>query len=97
MDDKSAVIAEFCAITGAAPHIAENYLGAHDWDIGRASDFFFEHPPDALDEQHAPNHVAQADEGPRAAYAAGRLGPLAHAATVLAKETPPCECLHGVR
>ena len=73
MDDRSAVIAEFCAITGAAPHIAENYLGAHEWDIGRASDFFFEHPPDNLDEQHAPNHAAHGGEGLGAAGGGGRF------------------------
>lgn len=53
MADQSGIIAEFCALTGAAPHIAEHYLGAHDWDIQRASDFFFEHPPDDAEDLHA--------------------------------------------
>ena len=31
--DHGEVTANFCAVTGAAPHVAENYLGAHNWDL----------------------------------------------------------------
>lgn len=45
MAENSDLIAQFCAITGAAAHIAENYLLAHDFDLERAVDFYLEHPP----------------------------------------------------
>ncbi|GBF98850.1 hypothetical protein Rsub_11454 [Raphidocelis subcapitata] len=38
-------VLQFCSVTDAAPHVAENYLLAHDWDVERAVDFYFLHPP----------------------------------------------------
>jgi UBA-like domain len=45
MADTSELVAQFCAITGAAPHVAENYLLAHEHDLERSVDFYFQHPP----------------------------------------------------
>jgi hypothetical protein len=44
-EDRSDMIAQFCAITGAPAHIGENYLIAHDWALERAVDFYMDHPP----------------------------------------------------
>ncbi len=33
MADQSELIAEFCSVTGATFHVAENYLAAHDFDL----------------------------------------------------------------
>jgi hypothetical protein len=43
--DHSDVVAQFCGITDAPAHVAENYLEAMEWQLERAIDFFMEHPP----------------------------------------------------
>ncbi len=57
MDDDphqhDAVVAEFCALTSASALVAENYLSAHDWDLNRSLDFFYEHPPEGDGGIHA--------------------------------------------
>eukprot|EP00775_Hariotina_reticulata_P006310 gene6310-6545_t len=43
--DHSDVVAQFCGITDASAHVAENYLEAMEWQLERAIDFYMEHPP----------------------------------------------------
>lgn len=50
------MIAEFCGITGASHHIAENYLAAHEWELERSIDFYFQHPPGPDDAAAAAEH-----------------------------------------
>lgn len=45
MADRSELVAQFCAITGAAAYQAEQYLEALEYDLERAIDFYMEHPP----------------------------------------------------
>eukprot|EP00879_Flechtneria_rotunda_P011830 GHRR01012357.1.p1 GENE.GHRR01012357.1~~GHRR01012357.1.p1 ORF type:complete len:434 (+),score=172.34 GHRR01012357.1:113-1303(+) len=55
MAENADLVAQFCGITGAAAHVAENYLLAHEWNLERAVDFYLEHPP-----QHAAGEVDDA-------------------------------------
>lgn len=49
--DQDDVITQFMALAGCDRHVADNYLVAHDYDLERSLDFFYEHPPGP--EQHA--------------------------------------------
>lgn len=40
-------VSQFCSLTGAEPHVAEQYLEAQGLNLERAANFFFENPPDA--------------------------------------------------
>lgn len=59
-EDRSDMIAQFCAITGAPAHIGENYLIAHDWALERAVDFYMDHPPQQGAADEAPDPFDQA-------------------------------------
>lgn len=50
------LVSEFAGITGASPLVADHYLSACNYDLNRAVEFYFEHPP-------APSQAA-----PRAAH-----------------------------
>eukprot|EP00955_Chlamydomonas_euryale_P005878 62623-Chlamydomonas_euryale.AAC.2 len=43
----SEVVASFCAITGALPHVASHYLDAMGYNLARSIDYFYQNPPDA--------------------------------------------------
>lgn len=48
--DHSAIVAEFSALAGVEPHVAEHYLAAHDWDLEASLNLYFadqDHPPPA--------------------------------------------------
>lgn len=38
-------ITMFCSVTSSTPDVAEHFLGATDWDVERAVQFFLENPP----------------------------------------------------
>jgi hypothetical protein len=39
-------VAQFAALAGCEPHVAEQYLAAHDGNLEAALNLYFEHPPD---------------------------------------------------
>ncbi|GIL87278.1 hypothetical protein Vretimale_1769 [Volvox reticuliferus] len=39
------LMSEFASITGASPLVADHYLSACNYDLNRAVEFYFEHPP----------------------------------------------------
>ena len=45
--DHSEAVANFTAITGSSDHVALHYLESCNYNVERAVDFFFSHPPDA--------------------------------------------------
>ncbi|GIL59381.1 hypothetical protein Vafri_14249 [Volvox africanus] len=57
-DNLPELVSEFATITGASPLVADHYLSACNYDLNRAVEFYFEHPP-------APNQT-----GPRPATGA---------------------------
>lgn len=63
MSENSAQVAEFCAITDAAPHIAEAYLESCSWSLEAAVDMFFNASP--------PRPAAAAGAGAQEEPAAG--------------------------
>lgn len=51
--DHTAEIDTFCLITGAPPHVATNYLSAHDWDLHRSVEFYLDHPAEDVEDLDA--------------------------------------------
>ncbi|GFR40299.1 hypothetical protein Agub_g481, partial [Astrephomene gubernaculifera] len=68
------LVSEFAAITGASPLVADHYLSACNFDLNRAMEFYFEHPP--AQTQAAPEvvHDAQDNEATGGAGAYGAYG-----------------------
>ncbi len=44
-ENAGSLVAEFSGITGASALVSEHYLSACNYDLNRAVEFFFEHPP----------------------------------------------------
>ena len=68
--DHSEAVANFTAITGSSDHVALHYLESCNYDVERAVDFFFSHPPDTAHhasgddmQEGAPTHPAFHDVG----------------------------------
>jgi hypothetical protein len=77
MEDETAqseAVSTFCAITGAAPAVAEHYLDSCSWNVERAVDMFFTSPPgEQTNVPDSPGRAANAgmsEEDARAAAAA---------------------------
>lgn len=75
------MVAEFCAITDAAPEVAEAFLSGSDWELSTAVDLFFNDPgaapqPFAALPQHQQPAMMPASTaaGAEAAAAAARAG-----------------------
>ncbi|GLC65720.1 hypothetical protein PLESTF_000332700 [Pleodorina starrii] len=64
------LVSEFAAITGASPLVADHYLSACNYDLNRAVEFFFEHPPAPTQAGPRPGGNAPDEE----AAAMGALG-----------------------
>lgn len=62
--DNSEVIATFCSITGAQPHVADHYLSACNFDLNRGIEFFMENPPEAGTADAEPGSPPSRDPSP---------------------------------
>jgi hypothetical protein len=69
-------IATFCAVTGAADHVADHVLEAHGGNLDAAISFYLESGGIGHGHEVSPGHRHLGPDGPRPARAAPRSVPV---------------------